>query len=102
MFWVDIGQEEKVKCCTLQLKLRQRIIAQLKEELGVVEYKEQVCICEPEKGSSLGECDDGPDRRLVQILTDHLENEDQRGKLIPKASNEAIKPYVLNTNESCE
>jgi len=57
-----------MKWCTLQLKLRQRTIAQFKEELRLVEYKKKVYICELKKGSILGESDEESSESPVNYL----------------------------------
>ena len=75
------------------------------EELRKTEHEEEFhTIWKPEQGVYLGvegESDGDANRRLDESLKDHLENGDQYGEVIPKASNEATRPYVFKTNNLC-
>ena len=75
------------------------------EELGTTEHEEEFHIIQkPEQGVYLGEegeSDGDANKRLAESLTEHLENGDQYGEVIPQASNEATRPYVFKTNNLC-
>ena len=63
-----------------------------------VEHDEIVHIYEAEQSKIFGKDDEG---RSNEDLVSCLENSNQYGEMMPKASNKAIDPYVLNTGDLC-
>ena len=67
---------KKVKWHMLQVKLKNRFNAKLREAFRIVEYEDKGCICEPEQGKILGEDEDegeGIDEiRESRIFSDNL------------------------------
>ena len=53
---------------------------------------------EPEQSKVFGKDDEG---RSSEDLVSYMDNSNQYGEMMPKASNKAIDPYVLNIGDLC-
>jgi hypothetical protein len=93
-------KKKKVRWHSLQMKLRKRMYARLKEELREAEYEEEVYICELEQGVFFDE-EEARDveERFLDSLMNYWTSSDQHGDMMTEASNE--EPYIFYSDTLC-
>ena len=78
----------------MQVNLRKKIYARLKEELREVESEMEVSYCEPEQGPLLGEDDEAEKERPIESLINSIKSTDKLMEMTVRP-NETKRSYVF-------
>ena len=66
--------KKEVRWYSLQMKLHQKMVAELKKEIREVEFEIEVSYCEPKHGPLLGEDDEVEKERPIESLMNFVKN----------------------------
>ena len=94
--WV---MKKKVRWNSLQVKLQQKMFAELKKELKEVESEMEVSYCEPEHGPLLGEDDEAEKERLIESLMNSVKSTDKLMEEMTVRPYETKRSYVFDTDD---
>ena len=92
-------RKRKVRWKSLQVNLRQKIYARLKEELREAESEMEVSYCELEQGPLLWDDDEAERERLIEILMDSVKSTNKLMKEMIVRSNETKMSYVFESDD---
>ena len=87
--------KREVRWHSLQVKLQQKMFAELKKELREVESEMELLYCEPKQGPLLGEDDEAEKERSIESLMNYVKSINQIMEDMTTRPNETKRSYVF-------